>query len=287
MQYGLSLPPFGDFAYPHVLIDAAKRAEAAGWDGFFLWDHVIFDQSFRPNLDPWIALAAVAMVTTRMRIGTLITPLARRRPWKLARETVTLDRLSNGRLTLGVGLGSTRPFDFGYFGEESDPKTRARMLDEGLEVLTGLWSGAPFRFDGTHYHLEEVTFQPAPIQQPRIPIWVAGVLPHKPPMRRAALWDGFVPIKDGELEPEDCREVMTYIRQFRSAETPFDLACMPLLPADPVRAKDRLGEFADAGMTWWIAPIDPWALGADRDSAWKPAYTEQMLDWIDRGPIQL
>ena len=164
MQYALTIPPFGDFADPHVLIYAARRAEAAGWDGFFIWDHVFFDPSFHPNLDPWVGLAAVANATTRMRIGTLITPVARRLPWKLARETVTLDRLSNGRLTLGVGLGDRVQWDFGFFHEETDAKVRAKRLDEGLDILNGLWSGVPFSYHGERYQIDRMTFQPTPIQ---------------------------------------------------------------------------------------------------------------------------
>ncbi len=287
MHYGITLPPFGEFADPRFLMDAARRAEAAGWDGFFIWDHMIFDPSFHPNLDPWVALAAVATATTRMRIGTMITPVARRRPWKLARETVTLDRLSNGRLTLGVGLGATEPYDFGFFGEEDDPKTRAKMLDEGLDILTGLWTGEPFRYAGEHYQLEQVTFQPTPIQQPRIPIWVGGVYPHKAPMRRAARWDGYFPVSGREMLPADFREMLAFIQRHRTSDAPFDLVCASLLPDDPAAAKERLHEYAEAGVTWWLAPIDPWTMGGTWGTQWQPDYAGKMLDWINQGPIKL
>src|SRR5689334_13471095 len=178
----------------------ARDAEAAGWDGFFLWDHVILWPT--PTCDPWVALAAVALATERVRIGPLVTPLPRRRITKLARETVTLDHLSNGRLVLGVGIG-LGPWEWEYLGEETDLRTRGAMLDEGLELLTKLWSGEPVMHEGRFYTCRgdkgpndptpiPTPFLPRPVQ-PRIPVWVAGTWPKKPPFRRAARWDGVVP----------------------------------------------------------------------------------------------
>ncbi len=288
MRYGLSLPPFGDFANARFLAEAARQAEEAGWEGFFIWDHVFFDPSFHPNLDPWVGLAGAALATTRMRIGTMVTPLARRRPWKVVRETVTLDRLSDGRLTLGVGLGDPVQWDYGYFHEETDAKTRAKKLDEALDILTQAWTGQPLTYHGEHFHVEGVPFTPTPIQTPRIPIWVGGNFPNKPPMRRAARWDGYVPIKfESALTPEDCREVMAYIKQHRTSDMPFDLVVSPLLPDNAEQARDRLRQFADAGVTWWLAPLDPWSLGADWEVSWQPDYAPKMLDWIDRGPVKI
>jgi hypothetical protein len=170
MQYALYLPNFGAEHNARGLADLAHEAEESGWDGFFLWDHIIAGEAGMPMLDVWVALAAMAMTTSRIRLGATVTPLPRRRPWKLARETVTLDYLSNGRLTLGVGLGV--PEDYKPFGEDSDNKIRAAKLDEGLEILTGLWSGKPFEHHGQVYHIEKTTFSPPSLQQPRIPIWV-------------------------------------------------------------------------------------------------------------------
>ncbi len=211
-------PPFGDYSDARYLADMAREAEAAGWDGFFIWDHIFFDPSFHPIADPWVALAAIAINTQRIRIGMVVTPLARRRPWKLARETVSVDRLSGGRLILGIGLGDPVQWDFGFFGEERDNKVRAKKLDEGLDILAGLWSGEPFSYQGEHYQLAEMIFLPRPAQTPRIPVWVGGNWDKHAPMRRAARWDGYVPLKWGDiLTPDEWRDIMAYIQQHRSS----------------------------------------------------------------------
>jgi len=196
MKFGIYLPNFGPFGYARVIADLAREAESAGWDGFFLWDHIAThddDGVSLPHTDPWVALTAAAMQTTSIILGTTVTPLPRRRPHKLARETVTLDRLSSGRLILSVGIGlGKREWD--HLGEETDLRSRGRMLDEGLEILAGLWSGEPFQFDGDHYHIEQAQFLPPPFQQPRIPVWVGGEWPNKRPFRRMARWDGMFPL---------------------------------------------------------------------------------------------
>ena len=193
MRFAINLPAFHELSDVRALADLAHEAEDAGWDGFFLWDHM----QTRPNgpvADPWIALTAIAMKTERIRIGALVTPLPRRRPWKFARETATLDQLSGGRLIVGVGIGGDFWGEYSSFDELPDDKTHAAMLDEALEVVIGLWSGQRFRYEGTHYTIRDVQFLPTPAQSPRIPIWVAGVLPHKAPLRRASRWDGYYPI---------------------------------------------------------------------------------------------
>ncbi len=259
MKYGLTFPNFGQFFDPRVLADLARMAEEAGWDGFFLWDHMLFDGRARPIADPWVALAAIAEATSRIRIGTLVTPLARRRPWKLARETVSLDHLSGGRLTLGVGLGAPSEVEFGRFGEDPDPIVRGEKLDEALEVLTGLWTGEPFQFQGRHFQVEEVVFEPSPLQDPRIPIWVAGVWPHKRPFRRAARWDGLFPLvrtKEGMFgspTPRDLGEMMAYLEPHRKTSGPFDVVVGgEVAREDPDKASRMLGAFAEAGTTWWL-----------------------------------
>src|SRR4051812_49410378 len=189
MRYGLEIPNGGECADPHFLAELASLAEQAGWDGIFLEDYICYyDAPDSPTCDPWVALAGMAVHTQRIRLGTMVTPLSRRRPWKLARETVTLDHLSNGRLILGVGLGGFGEKSFTHFREVTDGKQRAEMLDESLDILAGLWSGRPFSYNGKHYSVDEVTFLPQPVQQPRIPIWVGGGWPKKGPMQRAAHW---------------------------------------------------------------------------------------------------
>lgn len=163
MRYGVTLPYEEDV---RTIVDLGQEAEAAGWDGVFVWDGI-------DHNDPWITLAAIAARTERVRLGTMLTPLTRRRPWKVAQETATLDHLSNGRVVLPVGLGAPDT-GFAKYGEETDRKLRAQRLDEGLDILDGLWSGQPFSYHGEHYQLQDVTFAPTPMQSPRIPIWVVG-----------------------------------------------------------------------------------------------------------------
>jgi hypothetical protein len=195
MRYGAYVPNFGPYGDARILADLAYEAEEAGWDGFFLWDQVsksTLTPTVDPMVDPWVALTAIALRTRTIRLGMLVTPLPRRRPWMVARETVSLDHLSAGRLIFGVGSGGGY-FDFEALGEASGPTTLAALLEEGLEVLTGLWSGEPYRHEGTYYHIKEAQFLPCPVQSPRIPIWVAGIWPAKAPLRRAAGFDGVIP----------------------------------------------------------------------------------------------
>jgi hypothetical protein len=237
MRYALNLPAFGAFADVHALASLAREAEDAGWDGFFIWDHIQSEVGM-PVADPWVALCAIALQTEHIHLGALVTPLPRRRPWKLARETATLDRLSGGRLIVGVGSGSDQWYrEYSTFGEPVDDKTHAAMLDEGLEVLVGLWSGKPFRYEGHHYTIRDALFLPSPIQSPRIPIWVAGICP----------------IVEGHLvQPEEIREMLTYIRQHRPTDDPFDVVVGGYIGNhDTVEAAILLKSYAEAGVTWW------------------------------------
>jgi len=201
VRYGVSVPNFGVGVDARAITELAREAEEAGWDGFFLWDHLLaFSPGSVPVVDPWVALTAVALSTSRLRLGPMVTPLPRRRPVKLARETVSLDHLSGGRLILGVGIGAM-PYEWNYLGEEPDARVRGAMLDKGLEVLAGLWSGEPFDHHGEYYRVAgdppeqdwRAIFYPPPLQRPRVPIWVAGTWAVKAPFRRAARWDGAVP----------------------------------------------------------------------------------------------
>jgi alkanesulfonate monooxygenase SsuD/methylene tetrahydromethanopterin reductase-like flavin-dependent oxidoreductase (luciferase family) len=199
MKFALDVSTADTYADPRLLADLAAEAEEAGWDGFFVWDAVFARPPQVPMANPWVALSAIATQTRRIRIGAMVTPLARRRPWQVARETVSLDHLSKGRLIFGVGLGY-QALDFEAFGEEADPKVRGEKLDEGLEVLARLWTGNPVTFQGKHYQVKDVKFLPKPLQTPRIPIWVAGYWPNRRPFRRAAQWEGVLPGKVNEEE---------------------------------------------------------------------------------------
>src|SRR4051812_40457305 len=275
MRFGLIVQMTGVLGYPQPLVRLARVAEAAGWDGFFIWD-VFGGDSAEPEavVDPWIALAAIAATTERIRFGPMVTPLPRRRPWKLAREAALLDHLSGGRLILGVGIG-TQPQEFARFGEEVDPKRRAEMLDEGLEVLTGLWSGAPFSFHGRQYQIDAASLLPRPVQQPRIPIWVGGTWPRKPSFRRAARWDGVYPgSAHGNLPLDEIREMVDFIRSQRPTDEPIEVVSGGDVPFDnPERAREILAEYAAAGVTWWIEGIGEWR-----------GDVEAMASFIQDGP---
>jgi alkanesulfonate monooxygenase SsuD/methylene tetrahydromethanopterin reductase-like flavin-dependent oxidoreductase (luciferase family) len=257
MKFGLHLPNFGPLGDPNLIATLAAQAEAAGWHGFFLWDHVLGDPDWRePMVDPWIALAAVASATSEMRLGALVTAVPRRRPWHLARETTTLDHLSGGRLIVGVGLGYPADAEFAHFGEDGDARHRAVLLDEGLAILAGLWRGKPFAFEGEAYHMKETVFVPSPVQDPRPPIWVGSHWPHRAPLRRAARWDGVFPehVGGGRLSPIELTQLLDYVRGHRDSSEPFDIVVAgessDLAPAE-------LTAYEEAGATWWLESITP------------------------------
>ena len=265
MKYGLDVPTTGEYADPRVLAQLSSEAEAAGWDGFFLWDVLLGGADMMTAvLDPWIALTTVALNTTRIRIGTLATPLARERPWLVARRIANLDQASNGRVICVAGLGF-READFTSFGEEGDAKIRAQKLDEGLAVLTGLLTEERFSFAGEHYTVEQVTLRPQPAQTPRPPIWLAAGWPRKAPVRRAARWDGiclksYHQDRREPLTPADVSEALAYVRERRSSDTPFDVAVSGESPADINMAREQAQPFSDAGATWWIEEGLGWTL---------------------------
>lgn len=228
MKHGIDVAPFGELADPQVVARLGAAAEERGWDGFFVWDHIAYRAPVRAVADPWVTLAAVACATSTVRIGPLVTPLPRRRAQKVARETVTLDRLSSGRLTLGVGLGSARNNELEPFGEVVDPRDRGRLLDQGLADLTRYWAGE---------------FEPLPVQQPRIPVWVAGEWPHRRPVRRSLRYDGLFPI--GLPGPDELAELVSEVREAGPAADPFDVIVEIPPDDDPER-------WARAGATWRV-----------------------------------
>lgn len=286
MKFAANLPAFGDLADPRVLADLAKTAEEVGWDGFFIWDHVIFDPTFHPIADPWVALAAIALNTKRLRMGAMVTPLARRRPWQVAREAVSVDLLSAGRLTFGAGLGDPVQWDFGFFHEEEDARLRAQKLDEALDIITGLWTGQMFSYRGQHYQLEPVRFQPVPIQQPRIPIWIGGGWNRSKPQQRAARYDGFMPLKFGSnLSLEEWTSIRHKLAGYQALDKPFDLVHSGATPGDsPEEAAATVHPYEDMGITWWLENVDPWRWGHSWEEPIPPASFQLMEERVKQGP---
>jgi alkanesulfonate monooxygenase SsuD/methylene tetrahydromethanopterin reductase-like flavin-dependent oxidoreductase (luciferase family) len=274
MHYGFVIPSSDLRACPEL----AAAAEAAGWDGVFIPDCIAIDTPTvppHPTYDPWIVLAAMALRTQRVRLGTVLTALPRRRPWKLARETVTLDHLSNGRLILTAGIGAAQD-DAGFYrvGEVMDAKIRAQMLDEGLDVLAGLWSGQRFSYHGEHYQVEHMTLVPVPVQSPRIPIWVPVNGFKKGPMRRAARWDG---IYTAGLTPAEVQQLKNAIAELRATPSPLDLIYEGETSGDdPEQAQAKVQPLAEAGVTWWV------------ESMWTaPDGLESVRRRIEQGPPRL
>ena len=264
MHFALNTPNFDIYGDPRLMAELAHEAEESGWDGFFIWDHIGANWP-SAIADPWIELAAMAMRTKSIKIGPIVTPLPRRRPWKVARETVTLDMLSAGRLILGVGIGNDAGREYSCFNESSDDKQHGEMLDEGLEVLTKLWSGEPFSYEGKHYQIKNAQFLPKPVQQPRIPIWVAGTWPTKKPFRRASKWDGVCPIgHDGEMTVEQFREMISYVKEQRKNTVPFDVvASGHTSGTDKEKDAEIVASFANVGVTWWQECFD-WNYSLDQ-----------------------
>jgi alkanesulfonate monooxygenase SsuD/methylene tetrahydromethanopterin reductase-like flavin-dependent oxidoreductase (luciferase family) len=263
LRFGFYTPNFGFCGDARTLAELAHEAEASGWDGFFVWDHLQF---IEPAADPWVALAAMAMRTQRIRLGTLITPVPRRHLAKLAREVTTLDHLSGGRITLGAGAGFATFPEYTGFGDEGDPKVRAAQLDEGLEVLAALWSGNPVKHHGAHYHVECAAFQP-PIQRPRVPIWVAATAGAARTIRRAARWDGVAAVTAGgvEVATEDLRRIVKDIAAQRGTADAFDV--IRFGKTRDARDTEAVRAAAEAGATWWLESIYTWetTLEAARD----------------------
>jgi len=285
MLYALNLPNGGDWSDPRTLAELAQLAEESGWDGVFLEDYIVWQsQQNVPTYDPWIALAAMAMQTKRVRLGTNVTPLARRRPWKVAREAVTLDHLSNGRFILGIGLGDTgesvgSDISFTNFREVTDAKQRAQMLDEALDVIVGLWSGELFHYDGKYFHIKEVRFVPRPIQMPRIPIWVGGGWPLKGPTRRAARWDGSRLYKHqaDSMTPEDIHALQAFVQQQRGSLEGYDIVVSTNrrnMDGEDERAYIR--SLAEAGATWSAEYLPP-----------NTGDLETVRSCIARGPLRI
>lgn len=248
MHYGIEIVPFAEFGNPHVVVQLAQAAEAAGWEGLWVWDHINFPYGVG---DPWVILSAVAGSTKRLKLCPGVAPLPRYRPHVLARLLSSLDILSEGRLIFGAGLGGVEE-EFTVFGEPGEVKIRAAMTDEGLEVLAQLWSGEPVTHHGKYYTVEGVTLLPTPVQKPRIPIWIGGE--SRPAMRRAARWDGWMIGTVNEKSeiiktPAQLAAQVAYIQQHRSREAPFTVAIDGITQPDE-SALPR--EYEDTGANWWF-----------------------------------
>src|SRR5918996_2457544 len=269
MRLALYIPPFDELADPVLVARLCAEAEEAGWDGAFVWDHVRWREPVTAVADPQITLAAIARATERIRLGPMVTPLARRRPAKVARETATLDRLSGGRLTLGVGLGEDRfGREYSILGEELDNRRRARMLDEALEILQAAWSGELVQHRGEHYTVDAMRFLPRPVQRPGVPIWTAGWYGNARPLRRAIRYQGFFPV--GIEHPDQLAELVAELGRLRREEgtdaaAPFDVAVELEPGSDP-------GPFAAAGATWGLVAF-----------AWDSVSVDQVRGVIRKG----
>lgn len=285
MKYGLSLPNGGVCGDARVLAELGCLAEEAGWDGVFVEDYIVHQSDGAvPTCDPWIALAAMAVGTSHIRLGTSVTPLSRRRPWKVAREAVAIDQLSNGRFILGVGSGDGNEAGFSRVNEARDAKERANILDEALDIIVGLWSGKPFSYQGHYFQVNEMTFLPKPVQQPRIPILVGGGWPLKGPSLRAARYDGcclykqHAPGDSSDWTADDVRALKAFIEEHRSeAERgkPYDIKLGGRSRSDDwERDRALMKSLADAGVTWWVEYVPA------RD-------LETMREGVKRGPLRI
>jgi alkanesulfonate monooxygenase SsuD/methylene tetrahydromethanopterin reductase-like flavin-dependent oxidoreductase (luciferase family) len=278
VRYGFVIP----YARIEQFAGLAREAEAAGWDGVFIPDCIYIDSVEDPEtagMDPWITLTAMAQATERIKLGTMITPLSRRRPWKVARETVTLDHLSHGRLILPVGLGALDDAGFGRVGEATSRRERAALLDESLDILRGLWSGEHFSYHGAHYQLDNLRFLPRPVQQPHIPVWVVAVWPFEKSVARAFAWDGMlVALRDEgkqlvDATPDHLRAIREAARA-RRGDAPLDLIMEGDTPGDdPARTLAELQPLAEAGLAWWMVTM--WSV---------PNTYDDVLRRIRQGP---
>ncbi len=254
MQQALFVPPFGELADPRLLADLGSRAEQAGWDGFFLWDHLQYRAPATDVLDPWVAMAAIGAATQRIRLGAMVTPLARRRPWIVARQLAALDLLTAGRMVLGVGLGlDDSGKELSTFGEELDASKRASMLDEALDVVHGLLSGEPLYYSGRHYTVQGAAFRPTPVQSP-LPTWVGARWPNRRPLRRAARYQGVFAID--VPTPDEAEQLSFVMSALRPEGGPFGVVLAP----DPFAPPQ---EWADAGVTWLLRPFSQFETRAE------------------------
>jgi alkanesulfonate monooxygenase SsuD/methylene tetrahydromethanopterin reductase-like flavin-dependent oxidoreductase (luciferase family) len=271
VRHGIFLPPFDEFADPRRVAALAADAEQAGWDGVFLWDHMLAEPGMAVA-DAWTTMAAMAMTTSRLRFGPMVTPLSRRRPWVMARQIATLDQLSAGRLTVGIGLGDDGWREFSAFGEETSPKVRGELLDESLQVLQRFLTGNVVDFAGRHLSVKASEFRPAPVQDP-VPVWGAVRWPNRKPLARAAGLQGCFPIfaDSGYLPPPPALAELTELRDALDAlyvPRSFDVVVRVALHLlTPAARYEAVAAMADAGVTWVLEAFAP-----GQDAAQVEAY---------------
>ena len=271
VKYGFYTPNFGYCGDPKNLLELAVECEGAGWDGFFVWDHLQWPD-MEPAADPWVALSAIASHTSTISLGPMITPLPRREIVKLAREALTLDHLSDGRLILGIGLGYQALPEWSAFGHEQDARVRGEMADEGLDLLNAFWSGNPIDHNGVHYAAVCEAWA-KPKKEPRIPIWIAGQWPGKKPFRRAARWDGVIPMardqmEGGKITADDLSELLSVIDAEKVRSPDFDVVMIGMNPSSA-----DMEAYGKGGATWWLEASGPWS-----------KTFEEMKEQIQRGP---
>jgi alkanesulfonate monooxygenase SsuD/methylene tetrahydromethanopterin reductase-like flavin-dependent oxidoreductase (luciferase family) len=256
IKQGLLFPNHG--SDPRFLAEIALEAEKAGWDGFFIWDNLV-------ALDPTIGLAAIAYATSKIKIGSMVFNVGRRRPWKLGRELVAIDHLSQGRLIIGAGLGDEGAYT--TYGETGGLKPRAEKLDEGLEILSGLLSGEEFEYTGKHYQIKKTQFRDKPVQESHVPIWIGGLWPNKGPFRRAAKYDGIMPhtvrstTLGEQLTHEEVKDIMRYIESHRKGSMDdFTLAMLSSTPPEEDQAREIISPFIELGAKWWVESVFEWQI---------------------------
>jgi alkanesulfonate monooxygenase SsuD/methylene tetrahydromethanopterin reductase-like flavin-dependent oxidoreductase (luciferase family) len=278
MDYAIGVPNVGPFGDVTVLVDLAIRAEGAGWDGWFVWDHLLYHHPDWPVVDPWVAVSAAAAQTRRVQLGVLLAAVARYRPWQLAKTAATIDRLSGGRLVFGAGLGSI-PGEYEAFGENGDARARADRLDESLALIHRFWRGDAVRHRGSYYRVDAPPMLPTPLRS-HIPIWVGGRWPARRPFRRAARWDGVMPTHadypHGTTLPADqLAGIIDYVLSQRTSQQRFDIVVEGETPSGGLDAHsvDHVAAYADIGVTWWVEKLGWWRGGLDA-----------AIERIDAGP---
>lgn len=248
MKYGLVMRTDVDL---RELPKLAQEAEQAGWDAFFVWDGFL-------GANPWVILSAVAMNSTRLRFGVMLAAASVRRPWQLASETATLDRLSGGRLILCLGLGAADDLGFARVGEQTGRKVRAQLLDESIDILKGLWTGEPFSYDGAHYHLDRVTLNVTPVQRPHIPIWVVGAWPRRKSMQRVLHCHGLIPAKmtvsgaSTEVTPCELQAMVRFLYEAQQNRQEYSVVIEGETTGNDAAARSLVSSYARAGATWWL-----------------------------------